>query len=62
VRSGDLAFKLGVSLREAFRDDIVHKALTVGQRVSGLATSETCVGVCLVMGHGADEEVDLLLT
>ena len=49
-------------LCEAFRDDVIDEAVSVGQLMTGLAASKACVGFCLILKHGADKEVDLLLT
>ena len=36
VGGGDVRFKLGVALGEAFRDDVVHKPIAIRESVAGL--------------------------
>ena len=62
MRSCDLTLELRLSLCETLRDDVIDKRVTVGQRMTSLAASKARVRVRLILRHGADEEVDLLLT
>jgi hypothetical protein len=62
MQSCNLALELRMLLCEAFRDDVIDEAVSVGQLMTGLAASKACVGFCLILKHGADKEVDLLLT
>ncbi len=60
MRSRHLVFELGMALCETLGDDVIDEAITVEQRVPGLAASKTGGGVGLILRHGANEEIHLL--
>jgi hypothetical protein len=62
MRSCNLILQLRVSLGEAFRDNVIHEAITVGQCMPGLAASKARVGMGLVMRHHTDEKIHFLFS
>ena len=62
MRRRHLMFKLRMALGEALGNDIIDKAITVQQSVTGLAASETSGGVGLILRHSANEKIHFLFT
>ena len=62
MRRRHLMFKLRMALVEALGNDIIDKAITVQQSVTGLAASETSGGVGLILRHSANEKIHFLFT
>ena len=61
VRSSDLTLELWVTLREAFRHDVIHKTIAIHQGVSSLVTPKARGGVSLVVRHRSNQKIHFVL-